>query len=59
MVSLFAPTNYRAVHVAAHPKTTIGTDEIGRDIYTRLLYGGRLSLLAGVTPVAFALPHSR
>jgi peptide/nickel transport system permease protein len=33
----------------------LGTDEIGRDVYTRLLYGGRLSLLAGVTPVCFAL----
>ncbi len=37
------------------PGYWLGTDEIGRDIYTRLLYGGRLSLLAGVTPVAFAL----
>jgi peptide/nickel transport system permease protein len=37
------------------PGHWLGTDEIGRDIYTRLLFGGRLSLLAGVTPVAFAL----
>lgn len=37
------------------PGHWLGTDEIGRDIYTRLLYGGRLSLLAGATPVAFAL----
>ncbi len=37
------------------PGHWLGTDEIGRDIYTRLLYGGRLSLLAGVTPVGFAL----
>jgi peptide/nickel transport system permease protein len=37
------------------PGHWLGTDEIGRDICTRLLYGGRLSLLAGVTPVAFAL----
>jgi len=37
------------------PGYWLGTDEIGRDIFTRLLYGGRLSLLAGVTPVAFAL----
>src|SRR5258708_7354353 len=28
------------------PGYWLGTDEIGRDIYTRLLYGGRLSLLA-------------
>jgi peptide/nickel transport system permease protein len=37
------------------PGHWLGTDEIGRDIYTRLLYGGRLSLLAGVTPVGGAL----
>jgi peptide/nickel transport system permease protein len=29
----------------------LGTDEQGRDMLARLLYGGQLSLLAGVTPV--------
>ncbi len=32
----------------------LGTDEQGRDILTRLMYGGRLSLLAAVVPVAIA-----
>ncbi|MCO5089518.1 ABC transporter permease [Bosea sp. (in: a-proteobacteria)] len=32
----------------------LGSDELGRDMLTRLLYGGRLSLLIGVTPVVFA-----
>jgi len=32
----------------------LGTDEQGRDMVTRLLYGGRLSLIAGLTPVLFA-----
>jgi peptide/nickel transport system permease protein len=32
----------------------LGTDELGRDILTRLLYGGRVSLLMGVVPVAIA-----
>jgi len=32
----------------------LGTDEQGRDMLTRLMYGGRLSLLAGVVPVAIA-----
>ena len=32
----------------------LGTDELGRDILTRLLYGGRTSLLMGVMPVIFA-----
>ncbi len=33
----------------------LGTDETGRDMLSRLLYGGRLSLLAGVAPVTMAL----
>ena len=33
----------------------LGTDELGRDLLSRLLYGGRLSLLMGVTPVVAAL----
>src|SRR5262249_26044536 len=33
----------------------LGTDEVGRDLWSRILYGGRLSLLCGVAPVAFAL----
>jgi peptide/nickel transport system permease protein len=32
----------------------LGTDEQGRDIVARLLYGGRLSLMAGVIPVVIA-----
>jgi peptide/nickel transport system permease protein len=32
----------------------LGTDELGRDMITRLMYGGRLSLLMGVLPVLFA-----
>jgi peptide/nickel transport system permease protein len=37
------------------PGHVLGTDEQGRDMLTRLLYGGRMSLVAGVTPVFFAL----
>lgn len=32
----------------------LGTDELGRDLLTRLIYGGRLSLTMGVLPVLFA-----
>ena len=32
----------------------LGTDELGRDILARILYGGRTSLLMGVGPVIFA-----
>jgi peptide/nickel transport system permease protein len=33
------------------PGYWLGTDELGRDMVTRLMYGGRLSLLMGVVPV--------
>lgn len=36
------------------PGFPLGTDEIGRDMLSRLIWGGRLSLLMGVTPVALA-----
>ena len=32
----------------------LGTDELGRDMLTRLLHGGRVSLLTGIVPVAIA-----
>lgn len=37
------------------PGHILGTDEIGRDMLTRLLFGGRTSLIMGVVPVALAL----
>lgn len=37
------------------PGHWLGTDEIGRDMWTRLAYGGRLSLIAGIAPVILAL----
>lgn len=33
----------------------LGTDELGRDMLTRLLYGGRTSLIMGFVPVILAL----
>lgn len=32
----------------------LGTDELGRDMLSRLLHGGRISLLMGLVPVTFA-----
>lgn len=32
----------------------LGTDELGRDMATRLMYGGRLSLVMGIGPVVLA-----
>ena len=33
------------------PGNLLGTDELGRDMLTRLMYGGRLSLVMGIVPV--------
>ena len=36
------------------PGYPLGTDELGRDMVARLIYGGRLSLFLGLTPVVLA-----
>jgi peptide/nickel transport system permease protein len=36
------------------PNHILGTDELGRDMYTRLVYGGRISLFTGFMPVFVA-----
>jgi len=41
----------KPVGTAGH---VLGTDELGRDMLTRLIYGGRLSLLMGIAPVVLA-----
>ena len=33
----------------------LGSDELGRDMLSRLIFGGRLSLMMGLSPVFFAL----
>jgi len=33
----------------------LGSDELGRDMLSRLIFGGRLSLAMGISPVLFAL----
>ena len=39
-------TNMKAYPSFAHP---LGTDDVGRDLFARLLYGGRISLFVGIT----------
>jgi peptide/nickel transport system permease protein len=41
----------RHIGTAGYP---LGTDELGRDMLARLIYGGRLSLIIGILPVALA-----
>lgn len=62
-LALFAPliapyspvdTNLEVVRQGPHGNHWLGTDELGRDIFSRLLYGGRVSLLVGITSVLLA-----
>jgi peptide/nickel transport system permease protein len=45
----------RRLKPVGFPGHWLGTDEVGRDLWARMVYGGRLSLLAGVLPVFLAL----
>lgn len=45
----------RRLRPVGTPGHILGTDDLGRDMLTRLLYGGRLSLIMGIVPVCIAL----
>jgi peptide/nickel transport system permease protein len=47
--------DYRAVRKAPSSAHLLGTDEVGRDVLSRLIWGARASLLAGAVPVTLAL----
>lgn len=65
LMAIFAPlvapadpykTNIiRRLKEIGYPGHPLGTDQTGRDMLSRLIYGGRLSLFMGVTPVLNAL----
>jgi peptide/nickel transport system permease protein len=44
----------RRLRAIGTPNYPLGTDELGRDMLARLIYGGRLSLLIGILPVILA-----
>lgn len=44
----------RRLRVIGTPGYPLGTDELGRDMLSRLIYGGRLSLMIGILPVILA-----
>ena len=50
----FAETNLRERFVPASSSHWLGTDQIGRDVATRILYGARISLYVGFGAVALA-----
>ncbi|CAD6561896.1 Glutathione transport system permease protein GsiD [Paraburkholderia kirstenboschensis] len=63
-VALFAPwlthydpvqASFMTVRQAPSAAHWFGTDELGRDVLSRLLYGARASLLAGVVSVGIAV----
>jgi peptide/nickel transport system permease protein len=45
----------RRLKPVGFPGHWLGADEVGRDLWARMVYGGRMSLLAGVLPVFLAL----
>ncbi len=64
LLAIFAPfiapydpaaQSWSAVRKAPSAAHWFGTDEVGRDILARIIYGARASLLAGVISVAIAL----
>lgn len=53
----YDPTRIDPVALLAPPGTAghlLGTDTLGRDVLSRLLWGGRLSLVVGLLPVFFS-----
>ena len=48
-------TNFLLVRKAPSSAHLFGTDEIGRDVLARVIYGARASLLAGLVSVSIAL----
>jgi len=50
----FQGSMIRRLKPIGFPGYPLGTDELGRDMLTRLIYGGRLSWIIGITPVAIA-----
>jgi len=64
LVAIFAPwlssydpvqASFMTVRQAPSAAHWFGTDELGRDVLTRLLWGARASLLAGVVSVGIAV----
>jgi peptide/nickel transport system permease protein len=57
LISPYDPTiqSWSAVRKAPSALHIFGTDDVGRDVFTRVIYGARASLLAGVISVSIAL----
>jgi peptide/nickel transport system permease protein len=55
-IAPYSPSRLSVVNRLKPPSAIywFGTDEFGRDVFSRTIYAGRLSLLVGVSVVAFA-----
>jgi peptide/nickel transport system permease protein len=51
-----AMVNFRARHLAPSAQYWFGTDNVGRDIFTRVLFGYRVSLLLAAVVLGIAVP---
>ncbi|WP_201830012.1 ABC transporter permease [Microvirga zambiensis] len=56
LIAPYSPSRLSVVNRLKPPSGIywFGTDEFGRDVFSRTIYAGRLSLLVGVSVVAFA-----
>jgi peptide/nickel transport system permease protein len=56
-LSRHTPTDQNPRNEFARPSAEhwFGTDELGRDVFTRILYGGRISLAVGIFSTLFSL----
>ncbi len=54
----FSQQNLRAKFRPPSAQHLMGTDELGRDIYTRILYGARVSVTVGFSVVAISVVFS-
>ncbi|MDB5896168.1 MAG: transporter permease [Rhodoferax sp.] len=50
----FATSMFKRLRPIGTPGFPLGTDELGRDMLSRLMLGGRLSLFMGIAPVLMA-----
>ena len=56
VITVHTPTKQQVTNALQPPGAThwLGTDELGRDIFSRVVYGGRVSLAVGIAAVAVA-----
>lgn len=56
-LSPYSPTDQEPANSFQKPDSAhwFGTDELGRDVFTRILYGGRVSLAVGLLSTFFAI----